>query len=194
MTSLMMSSCWTLRLKRRRAFSIDSPSWTLTSATIRTPPIFCRTQTLIIPRPAAESQSRCPIWLSGRGAWPHWGKQARFQSVRVKTRDMLQLCTPHVSRGILRPCHGQMSPLHPSSRKTVLPRQGRQDLFDLLRNQTGDRNRLSERLQLSSGRPPLRSSSGANGKATATGIQPAVSPSVRGGHYGVGAIRAGGTE
>src|SRR5688500_1398696 len=30
--SLMMSSCCTFRLKRRRAFSIDSPSWTLISA------------------------------------------------------------------------------------------------------------------------------------------------------------------
>src|SRR5256885_6566821 len=36
--SLMMSSCCTLRLKRRRAFSIDSPSWTLISAkTCNTP-------------------------------------------------------------------------------------------------------------------------------------------------------------
>ena len=31
--SLMMSSCWTLRLNRRSALSIDSPSCTLTSAT-----------------------------------------------------------------------------------------------------------------------------------------------------------------
>ena len=31
--SLMMSSCWTLRLKRRNAPSMDSPSCTLTSAT-----------------------------------------------------------------------------------------------------------------------------------------------------------------
>ena len=31
--SLMMSSCWTFRLKRRSALSIDSPSWIFTSAT-----------------------------------------------------------------------------------------------------------------------------------------------------------------
>ena len=192
MTSLMMSSCWTLRLKRRRAFSIDSPSWTLTSATTHTPPISCRTQTLIIPRLPTESQSRYPVWLSD------WGRGRTGQSgpVPVCTRQNprhVATVHHHVSRVILRHCHGQMSPVYPSFRKTVLPRQGRQNLFDLLRNETGNRNRLSERLQLSSGRPPLRSSSGANRKATPTGIQPAVSPSVRGGHHGVGAIRAGGT-
>lgn len=32
--SLMMSSCCTFRLKRRRALSMDSPSWTFTSATL----------------------------------------------------------------------------------------------------------------------------------------------------------------
>jgi hypothetical protein len=31
---LMMSSCCTLRLKRRRAFSRDSLSWMMTSATL----------------------------------------------------------------------------------------------------------------------------------------------------------------
>src|SRR6185503_12311863 len=36
--SLMMSSCCTFRLNRRRALSIDSPSWILTSATRITPP------------------------------------------------------------------------------------------------------------------------------------------------------------
>src|SRR5687767_13666220 len=34
----MMSSCCTLRLKRRNALSIDSPSWTFTSAKLETPP------------------------------------------------------------------------------------------------------------------------------------------------------------
>src|SRR5437868_4109497 len=34
----MMSSCCTLRLNRRRALSIDSPSWIFTSATRLTPP------------------------------------------------------------------------------------------------------------------------------------------------------------
>src|SRR5579864_5142102 len=34
----MMSSCCTLRLKRRRAFSNDSPSCNLTSAKLDTPP------------------------------------------------------------------------------------------------------------------------------------------------------------
>src|SRR6185295_17383166 len=38
--SLMMSSCWTLRLKRRRAFSIDSPSCNLISAKTEHPLIF----------------------------------------------------------------------------------------------------------------------------------------------------------
>ena len=32
----MMSSCWTLRLKRRRAFSNDSPSCSRTSANLIT--------------------------------------------------------------------------------------------------------------------------------------------------------------
>ena len=31
--SLMMSSCCTFRLNRRRALSMDSPSWIFTSAT-----------------------------------------------------------------------------------------------------------------------------------------------------------------
>src|SRR5580658_5942170 len=34
----MMSSCWTLRLNRRKAFSSDSPSWIITSATQTSPP------------------------------------------------------------------------------------------------------------------------------------------------------------
>jgi hypothetical protein len=34
---LMMSSCCTLRLKRRNALSIDSPSWIFTSAKTHTP-------------------------------------------------------------------------------------------------------------------------------------------------------------
>ena len=35
--SLMMSSCCTLRLKRRSALSMDSPSWIFTSAKLDTP-------------------------------------------------------------------------------------------------------------------------------------------------------------
>src|ERR1700732_3013017 len=35
----MMSSCCTLRLKRRKAFSRDSLSWMMTSATLYSPPI-----------------------------------------------------------------------------------------------------------------------------------------------------------
>src|SRR3984885_14319944 len=35
----MMSSCCTLRLKRRKAFSKDSDSWMMTSATLNSPPI-----------------------------------------------------------------------------------------------------------------------------------------------------------
>ena len=35
--SLMMSSCWTLRLNRRSALSMDSPSWIFTSAKLDTP-------------------------------------------------------------------------------------------------------------------------------------------------------------
>src|SRR5690348_3252834 len=35
----MMSSCCTLRLNRRKAFSKDSDSWMMTSATLNSPPI-----------------------------------------------------------------------------------------------------------------------------------------------------------
>src|SRR3972149_10861471 len=35
----MISSCCTLRLKRRKAFSRDSPSWMTTSATRNSPPV-----------------------------------------------------------------------------------------------------------------------------------------------------------
>jgi hypothetical protein len=36
--SLMMSSCWTLRLNRRSATSMDSPSLTITKATLFSAP------------------------------------------------------------------------------------------------------------------------------------------------------------
>src|ERR1700737_3890275 len=40
----MMSSCWTLRLNRRRAFSSGSPSCNLTSAKFETPPNYPDTE------------------------------------------------------------------------------------------------------------------------------------------------------
>src|SRR5918996_343535 len=57
--SLMMSSCCTLRLKRRRAFSIDSPSWTLISAKKSTPPDYLDWVEIkrLFPRGIAEDAS-----------------------------------------------------------------------------------------------------------------------------------------
>src|SRR2546427_8559924 len=46
----MMSSCCTLRLKRRRAFSRDSPSWILTSAKLITPPDWSHLDRIVIAR------------------------------------------------------------------------------------------------------------------------------------------------
>src|SRR5918995_5887126 len=55
----MMSSCCILRLKRRRAFSIDSPSWTLISAKKSTPPDYLDWVEIkrLFPRGIAEDAS-----------------------------------------------------------------------------------------------------------------------------------------
>ena len=61
----MMSSCCTLRLKRRSAFSRDSPSWSLTSAKLTTPPnssyldgdSYCK----VLP----SSQELCQVFVQG---------------------------------------------------------------------------------------------------------------------------------
>jgi hypothetical protein len=54
LTSLMMSSCCTFRLKRRSAFSRDSPSCNLTSAKATTPPNLSGVDWLFIARFLAQ--------------------------------------------------------------------------------------------------------------------------------------------
>lgn len=69
----MMSSCCTLRLKRRRAFSRDSLSWIMTSATIHSPPIrfglvSCGATAAFEHRPVSLSHAcRCATTRPARG-------------------------------------------------------------------------------------------------------------------------------
>ena len=99
MTSLIMSSCCTLRLKRRRAFSRDSPSCSRTSAKLTHPQTRPDGPNSYYKDLTASQEEVGKFWAvaAGRGSWDHFetflGSQQRA-GLRRNRRSLHMLALP----------------------------------------------------------------------------------------------------
>jgi hypothetical protein len=89
LTSLMMSSCCTLRLKRRRAFSSDSPSCSRTSANLITsPPVSNRTHSSLPHEYCVPRRTECQLFAGNtrNDLWKASLTQAKGTPAQSKLR------------------------------------------------------------------------------------------------------------
>src|SRR5436190_18494293 len=94
----MMSSCCTLRLKRRKAFSRDSLSWMMTSATFLIHPQSGSDWYLAAPLAGENCRQLCAA--AGTAPGPDYRMYCPFRGYTQKGRWHLLINSCHTSQGI----------------------------------------------------------------------------------------------